>query len=447
MSEKITIIGAGPVGILLALYLAQKGYPVDLYEKRGNPASQPKAEGRSINLALSMRGLHALKEVGLEQELLKQGVQMRGRMIHSIGQDPHFIPYSPHQSHAIYSIGRSELSKILLQKTEKYPAISVTFNEECLGIDLKEQTLHFHNTLTNDRHQRPFTILFDAEGTGSAVRTSLLKQPYTSYSQEYLNYDYKELTLPSLRGHYQLEKEALHLWPRGNQLMIALPNPDGTFTCTLFLPRTGNPNFLNLDTSLKANQFFKDVFPDAFPLFDELEEQFFLNPIGSLMTIRIAPWTYHGAYQGMVLLIGDSAHGIVPFYGQGLNCGFEDCSFLNACIDKFQGDWEAIFREYEEGRKKNTDAIAELSFDNFVELREKVADPVFQLKRKLETALEEAYPHEFMSKYSMVTFSLIPYEEALIRGRRQDEILMKACARASSLAELNLAEIMAMIRS
>ena len=165
------------------------------------------------------------------------------------------------------------------------------------------------------------------------------------------------------------------------------------------------------------------------------------------MTIKITPWTYHGACQGKVLLIGDSAHGIVPFYGQGLNCGFEDCSFLNACIDKFQGDWEAIFREYEEGRKKNTDAIAELSFDNFVELREKVADPVFQLKRKLETALEEAYPHEFMSKYSMVTFSLIPYEEALFRGRRQDEILMKACAKAGSLAELNLAEIMSMIRS
>lgn len=435
--EHLTIIGAGPVGTLLALYFAKRGFSIDLFEKRGDPRQHQMTEGRSINLALSARGLHALKEVGLDDVLLKHAVQMKGRMIHPKEGGPYVIPYSPRPSHVIYSISRAELTKLLLQKTEAFPLIKVRFNEECLGVDLKTQHLQFRNGATNRRHQCPFSLLFDAEGIGSAVRTALLKQPYTNFHQEYLNYDYKELTIPSLKGEYQLSKNALHLWPRGKHLMIALPNPDGSFTCTLFLPRLEDPSFLTLDNAAKVLQFFKNEFPDAFPLIDQLNIQFFERPIGYLATIKIAPWSF----QGKLLLIGDAAHGIVPFYGQGLNCGFEDCSFLNACFDNHPGDWQSIFHNYEQGRKKNTDAIAELSFDNFIELREKVANPQFILKRELEARLEAAYPNEFMSKYSMVTFSLLPYEEALIRGRRQDEILMAACANINSIDQLNLAEI------
>ena len=435
--EHLTIIGAGPVGTLLALYFAGRGFSIDLFEKREDLLLHQMTEGRSINLALSARGLHALKEVGLDQALLKHAVQMKGRMIHPRKGSPYFIPYSPHQSHVIYSISRVELTKLLLQETDAFPQITVRFNEECLGVDLKTQHLQFRNSATNRRHQRPFSLLFDAEGIGSAVRTALLKQPYTNFHQEYLNYDYKELTIPPLKGGYQLPKEALHLWPRGRHLMIALPNPDGSFTCTLFLPRLENPTFLSLDNPKKVIQFFENEFPDVFPLIDDLTVQFFKRPIGYLATVKIAPWSF----QGKILLIGDAAHGIVPFYGQGLNCGFEDCSFLNSCFDRHPGDWQSIFHDYEQGRKKNTDAIAELSFDNFVELREKVADPKFILKRELEARLEAAYPHEFMSKYSMVTFSLLPYEEALIRGRRQDEILMDACSGINSIDQLNLSEI------
>lgn len=431
-------MGAGPVGTMLALYFAKRGFQIDLLEKRRDPRLQ-KSEGKSINLAISTRGLHALKEVGLDQALLEHAVQMKGRMVHPKEGKSYFIPYSPLKNRVIYSTSRAELNKLLLQKAESFSNIHLKFHEESLSVDLKTEKIQLRNTETNRKHQHSFSILFDAEGMGSAIRTSLLKQPYTNFSQEYLDYDYKELTIPSLNGKTQLEKEALHLWPRGKYLMIALPNPDSSFTCTLFLPRSEYPSFSSLSSPEQVIQFFKQEFPDAYLLID-LEPHFFKNPIGHLSTVKIFPWTFHQK----ILLIGDAAHGIIPFYGQGLNCGFEDCTFLNECFDKYN-NWEDLFQNYEKERKKNTDAIAELSYDNFLELREKVADPTFVLKRKLEAELESAYSDQFQSKYSMVTFTRMPYEEALIRGRRQDQILMEACSKVKSLEEINLDEMMGLL--
>lgn len=435
--NNIVIVGGGPVGALLSLYLAQKGYNVDVYEKRSDPRSHLQPAGRSINLALSVRGLSALKEVGVERQLFSLAVPMRGRMVHLKEQIPHFIPYSPNQDNVIYSISRLELAKLLLEWAGRSSRINLKFNEECLGLNVKTDMIEFKNTEEQREHRRQFSLVFDAEGVGSAIRGSLLRLPYTNFSQEYLNYEYKELTIPSLKGGHKIEKHALHIWPRGGFLMIALPNLDGSFTCTLFLKRTGYPSFSTLDSYDKVTAFFLQEFPDVCPLLEDFQDPFFKHPIGHLVTVKQSPWNF----LGKVLLIGDAAHGIVPFYGQGLNCGFEDCSFLNQCMNDYPDDWEKIFLAYENGRKKNADAIAELSFDNFNELREYVADPVFVRKRELEALLEISYPNEFLSKYSMVTFSRMPYVEALIKGRLQDQVLMEACRGINHLSELNLQEV------
>lgn len=435
-NEKLNIIGGGPVGALLAIYLAKKGYQIDLFEKRGDPRFHVEPEGRSINLALSARGLYALNEVGVYEQLLQYAVQMNGRLVHDKDGEQYFLPYSQNQNHVIYSISRVELNKILLEAAASYPNITLNFNENCLGVDIKSQVLNFQNMHSKQHHQRALNITFGAEGMWSAVRTSLLNMPYTNFSQQYLDYDYKELTIPASKGHI-LERNALHLWPRGGHVMIALPNPDGSFRCTLFLPHRGDLSFTHFERYEEAVSFFRREFSDALPLMPDFSTQLTEYPVGRLATIKISPWSF----QGRVLLIGDAAHGIVPFYGQGLNCGFENCAFLNRCIEEYQGEWSQVFSAYERGRKANTDAIAELSLDNFVELREKVADPLFRLKRELESTLEAAYPDEFVSKYSMVTFSRIPYEAALIRGRMQDQLLMDVCKNITNIAEVDLQAI------
>lgn len=441
--ERIVIIGGGPVGLHLAIFLAKKGLHIDLYEKRGDPRQQEALEGRSINLALSTRGLHALKEIGLDQQLIARSVRMKGRLLHDVDLQQHYIPYSPREKDAIYSISRMELVKLLLDKAESNPNIRLRFNEECVGIDLKADKILFKNRLTQAQHQDGFSLIFDAEGIWSALRSLLLHIPYTNYSQQYLDYDYKELTIPAVNGKAQIERHALHLWPRGKPLMIALPNLDGSFTCTLFLPHEGEVNFSQIKTIDDARGFLEREFPDAAGLNEHLPRQLAQYPVGRLAMVKIFPW----GYQNKILLVGDAAHGIVPFYGQGLNCGFEDCVFLSECIDKFSGNWERIFSEYEKGRRENAEAIAELSLDNFVELREKVSDPLFRMKRELETLLEAKYPDEFFSKYSMVTFTRMPYVEALRKGRQQDRVLMEACKDVRRLDELNLEELKRRLRS
>ncbi len=433
VKEELTIVGGGPVGTLLALHLAKKGYSVDVFEKRGDPRSHMEPEGRSINLALSTRGLCALNEVGVNKQLLPHAVQMKGRLVHDKDARQHFIPYSPRADRLIYSITRMELNKVLLDEAAMNSNIRFHYNENCLGIDLKAQTILFQNMRSKLMHKRPLSITFGAEGMWSAIRTSLLRVPYTNFSQQHLDYDYKELTIPASQGHL-LEKNALHLWPRGGHLMVALPNPDGSFTCTLFLPHEGERSFAHLKQQDAAVAFFQREFSDALPLMKDFFRQMIEYPVGRLTTVKIDPWSF----QNKILLIGDAAHGIVPFYGQGLNCGFENCAFLSRCIDEHAGKWDLIFHAYEQGRRANTDAIAELSFDNFVELRERVSDPLFKLKSKLEGALEAAYPEEFLSKYSMVTFSCMPYTEALVKGRRQDQLLMEICKHITNVEEVDL---------
>lgn len=439
-TQKIIISGAGPVGVMLAIMLAKKDYQIEIVEKRQDPFLHTKDEGRSINLALSVRGLDALEKVGLAEELLTHAVPMKGRMIHNKDKSTHFIPYSPNQEKAIYSISRIELTKLLLKKAGAFKNIKISFEEECLGVDIKSNTVFLKNRQTNRSHKKPFDLLFDCEGANSSVRTSLLKFPYTNFTQNYLSYDYIEIAVPPKNNNYALSPEALHIWPRGHFLLIALPNPNFAFTGTLFLPHSGDNSFQNLKTPKDIKRFFENELPDFYSLVPGVEKTLFEKPIGHLVTINISPWNFHNK----VLLLGDAAHAVVPFYGQGLNCGFEDCVILNKIIDKLE-NWSQILETYEKERKISADAISELSIDNFIELREKVADPIFVLKRELETLLEQKFPNEFRSKYSMVTFSHIPYEEALKKGRKQDKILMDICSKVTKIDEINLYELITKI--
>lgn len=436
--DRLTIIGAGPVGLLLAIYLADRGYGVDIYEKRQDPRLQQVLPGRSINLALSARGLSALREVDMEGSIIAQAVRMKGRQVHEKDLTQHFIPYSPRERDAIYSISRMELTKLLLEKAESYSLISIRFNQECLGVEPKSQILILKDRQTLEKSEKKFSVLFDAEGIWSAARTSLLGVPHVNFSQQYLPYDYKELTIPAVEGKYAFEMNAFHLWPRGEQLLIALPNSDGSFTCTLFFEKNKKDIF---DSRHHAYDFLRSEFYDALQSNEHLPDELVQHPTGRLATIQISSW----AFPNNILLVGDAAHGIVPFYGQGLNCSFEDCSVLIQCLDEFDGDWGKAFKKYENCRRPNAEAIAELSLDNFIELREKVTDPLFRLKRDVENILETKYPHDFYSKYSMVTFSRMPYTEALTRGRWQDQILMEACAKAGSIDKINFEQLKAQL--
>ncbi|MEP7146807.1 MAG: NAD(P)/FAD-dependent oxidoreductase, partial [bacterium] len=382
--------------------------------------------GRSINLALSTRGIHALKEIGIFDEIKKISIPMYGRMIHSITGELNFQRYGKDDSEYINAVSRAELNKSLMNLTEKNPNVKIYFNERCTGIDFKNASMRFHNELTNAVTEINSDVVIATDGAASAIRMEMLKIPRFNFSQDYENYGYKELTIPAGKnGHFLMEKNALHIWPRGTFMLIALPNFDGSYTCTLFLAYDKSPggenSFEHLDSKEKVRKFFEKHFPDATKLMPSLSEEFSLNPTGSLITIKCYPWIA----EDKVALLGDAAHAIVPFFGQGMNAAFEDCSYLNECIEKYGNDWEKIFCEYQKLRKINSDAIADLAQQNFVEMRDLVADKRFQLKKKIETELYKKYPGKFVPKYSMVTFHRIPYSIALERGEIQERILME----------------------
>jgi kynurenine 3-monooxygenase len=415
-NQHIAIAGAGLVGSLLAIYLAKRGYRVEVFERRPDLRSQALDGGRSINLALSNRGIRALEEVGLAAQLRATAIPMHGRVMHNLKGEITKQPYGK-EGEFINSISRGGLNAVLMDRAEAL-GVRFHFNERVVHVNLDM------TTLTLEQNDTEKTLTFDhiigADGAFSSIRLAMQLTDRFDLSQDYIEHGYKELHIPAgAGGTFQLEKNALHIWPRESFMMIALPNPDGSFTCTLFFPFQGATSFASLKTSEAITAFFKTTFPDAVALMPDLLKDYKEHPTGSLVTIKCFPWV-----KNKTLVIGDAAHAIVPFYGQGMNAGFEDCHILNQLLDQYHDDWDRALPAFQSQRKKDTDAIATLALDNFVEMRDLVADADFLLRKKIEARLHELFPTQWIPQYSMVTFhENIPYSQAYALGQKQKRIM------------------------
>jgi len=431
---KFVLIGSGLAGGLLAAYLGRRGYDVDLYERRADPREGNIVGGRSINLAISTRGIHALEQLGMADEALHHAIPMRGRMIHDKSGALHFSPYDVDPKNCINSIGRGALNAAVIEAAQRYPNVRVYFNHRCTDVELDGAVAHLEKTdgavesAVSAANPKIMAAHGDAvigvDGAFSAVRQSMQMQINRfEYDESYLAHGYKELTIPPAPdGSWRMEKNALHIWPRKSFMMIALPNPDSSFTCTLFWEFEGPRSFATTKTDDGVRRFFDEEFPDAVPLMPTLLEDFRQNPTGSLVTIRCAPWYY----KDKVALVGDAAHAVVPFYGQGMNAAFEDCVVLDECLEEFPENRERAFGEYFSRRKVNADALADLAIGNFIEMRDKTASKTFRSKKKLDHFLEAALPGIYLPLYTMVTFTRIPYATAAKRARTQDAIVYTA---------------------
>ncbi len=425
MKKEVVIIGAGLVGSLLSIYLSKRGYKVKIFERRADMRKEELIAGRSINLALSDRGIKALEEVGLMEEIRKICIPMHGRFMHNADGTAAYQPYGK-EGQFINSVSRAELNCKLMDLAEQNET-EIIFNHRCENINWNKSEVLFADVLTHQQLTINYELLFGSDGAYSAARlTHQLQHERFQYNQYYIDFGYKELNIPAGDDRdFLLEKNALHIWPRGNYMMIALPNMDGSFTCTLFFPFEGEHSFATLDTPEKVRTFFEKTFTDAAALMPTLEKDFFTNPTSSLVTVKCFPWIREDKFA----LIGDAAHAIVPFFGQGMNCGFEDCSVLNALIDTHEENWAAILSAYQTLRKPDADAIADLALNNFVEMRDKVADPKFLLQKKIEGAFSKKYPDKWTPLYSQVTFSpQIRYSEALVNGKKQEAIMQRVMA-------------------
>ena len=427
--QNILIIGAGLCGSLLALRLGQRGYNVNVYEMRPDMRKVDISAGRSINLAFSDRGNKAMKLVGIENQVKALCIPMNGRMLHDIEGNTIMSNYSGREHEYINSISRGELNALLLDEAEKHKNVNIHFNKKCKSVDFEKTTALFKDYHTKDEFIEDADVIIATDGAGSAMRKSyyLGKKFLFSFSQDYLTHGYKELSiLPAENGDYKTYKNALHIWGRGDFMLIALPNLDGSFTVTLFLSYDeGEYNFNNLTTKEHVLEFFGKYFKDALELMPNLVDDFFENPTAPLGTVKCSPWHY----KGNTLLMGDSAHAIVPFYGQGMNASFEDVVEFDKVLDKNLENWEAVFKTYENSRKKDTDAIADLAVDNFHEMKGHVNNTIFREKRTLEMALEKHFPKEYSSKYSLVTFNEnLGYREAMLKGRAQDKAILNMLA-------------------
>jgi kynurenine 3-monooxygenase len=438
MPTKFVLIGSGLAGGLLAACLGRRGHVVELYERRADPRVGNFVGGRSINLALSTRGIHALEQLGIADEVLRHAIPMPGRMIHDKSGELHFSPYDRDPRKHINSIGRAALNTTVIEAALRYPNVAVHFNHRCTEVDLESATAQFDSSQPlNPSTSQPIVsasgdAIIGVDGAFSAVRQSMQRQlPRFQYDESYLAHGYKELTIPPAPdGSWRMEKNALHIWPRKSFMMIALPNPDGSFTCTLFWEFKGPRSFETATTDGDVRRFFDDEFPDAVPLMPTLVEDFRENPTGSLVTIRCAPWFY----KDKVALVGDAAHAVVPFYGQGMNAAFEDCVVLDECLAAFPDNRERSFSEYFQRRKENADALADLAVSNFIEMRDKTASKTFRAKKKLDHFLEAALPGIYLPLYTMVTFTRMPYAEAARRARFQDRIVYGVLAFAGLMA-------------
>ncbi|SEG91125.1 kynurenine 3-monooxygenase [Nonomuraea solani] len=418
---EVTIVGAGLVGCLLACFLARRNHHVTLYERRPDPRQEGADRGRSINLAISERGIDALRRLGLDGKVLDAAIPMPGRMMHAPDGALTFQPYSADRSHAINSIGRADLNRELLDAATALPGVEVRFGHRLTGLDERTGRLEFEHGKTETAR-----VVIGADGAYSAVRARLQQLPGVSFRQDYLDYGYKELTIPARNGAFAMDPGALHIWPRGRSMMIALPNPDRSFTCTLFWP---HETLAALDGPQRVRAYFAEHYPDAFELMPDLIPAYRDNPVGHLVTMHCSPWhvtTESTTGSTTVGLVGDAAHAIVPFYGQGANCGFEDCVELDRCLDQAGDDFPKALELFER-RKADTDVIARLALDNFVEMRDKVGSRMFLAGKRVEHALERVLPG-YASRYELVSFSTTPYAGVERRVARQRRIVAGAAA-------------------
>jgi kynurenine 3-monooxygenase len=416
----IHIIGAGPTGALLAILLARRGEQIELYESRPDPRNLAAGSGRSINLALADRGIHALKAAGAFDGVASALLPMRGRLIHYENRDTAFQPYGQRPNEVIYSVSRHRLNQALIEAAAGRPGVQLHFQHRLEAADFGAGTARIRD-IENDRIlSLPMQPLLATDGAGSAVRREMAAQKLIQAGEIDLEHGYKELSIPAgPQGSFLMANDALHIWPRGNFMLIALPNDDGSFTATLFLPKQGPVSFASLCDDDSVNEFFARNFPDARELMPNALAEFSAHPVGFLGTVSANAW--HA--QGQAALIGDAAHAMVPFHGQGMNCCFEDCIEFDACVARHTS-WETVFAEFGAARKPNTDAIAAMALENYMEMRESVADPKFQLQQALSLELERRYPRRFIPRYSMVMFHHeIPYLTAQQRGAAQSEIL------------------------
>jgi len=447
---KVAIIGAGLAGSLLAIYLAKRGITVDVYEARGDIRREAASAGRSINLALSDRGIAALRGVGMDDYMLAEAVPMYGRMIHGLSGETKLLPYSGREGEYINSVSRAGLNVAIIDAADKFGDVTFHFGRRCTDFDCETGEVVFAGGRVHSE------TVIGTDGAGSAVRRAVgsFVKGFDA-SQEWLDHGYKELHIPpGVKGEFQLEKNALHIWPRNQFMMIALPNFDGSFTCTLFIAHRGDrrssgkpgvrvPAFDQLKDASSVLEFFNDEFQDAVPLMPTLTDDFFANPIGVLGTVKCYPWNVGGR----ALLLGDAAHALVPFYGQGMNCAFEDVRVLDNLIEEYGTDWKTVYENFGQLRKENTDAIADMAVENFYEMRDATADPVFQRKRELETKLEQTYP-EYFSKYSMVTFREdLPYSAAKRKGNAQDELLMEICRSVDDVGAIDFDDVITQVEA
>jgi kynurenine 3-monooxygenase len=421
---KVAIVGSGLVGSLQAILMAKKGYQVSVFERRDDLRKAKLIAGRSINLALSDRGWKAMKLAGIEDDILKIAIPMYKRCMHAVDGKLTYQPYGK-ENQAIYSVSRGELNQKLMNLADQYPNIDYNFNRKCEDIDLKTNTLSFLNSETNQEELHTFDRVFATDGTYSAIRTRLQKSTVFNYTQAYLDHGYKELYIPANPdGTHQLEPNCLHIWPRGEFMMIALANLDGSFTCTLFFPMKGEVSFESLKTEELVFDFFQKTFADLIPLMPDLLERYFNNPTSTLMTVRCEPWNY----KDQVLLLGDSAHAMVPFYGQGMNCGFEDCTVLNGMLEEADGNWDGLLDRFSAQRVPDGNAIIDLALDNYIEMRDLTGDPEFLLQKKIEAKFATLYPNKWMPLYSQVTFSDTRYSDAYRNGKKQDALMKQILA-------------------
>lgn len=418
-SKNIAIIGSGLVGSLLAIYLRKLGHAITVFDRRPD-IRNVEFSGRSINLAMSNRGWKALREVGIEAEIKKIAIPLDKRAMHVVGQEEYYQKYGK-DGEAIWSISRGVLNRKMIDLAED-AGVEFRFEEKVWDVNLPEAKLYTGETEKGEWQEYGYDMIFGCDGAFSRVRHKMQRRSRFDYSQDFIDVGYKELTIPpNADGTHKLEKNSFHIWPRGKFMFIAMPNLDGSFTCTLFMPFEGEVSFENIKTEEDAKKFFKTYFPNVSRDIENLIKDFFKNPTSAMVTMKCYPWTYWDK----VALVGDSAHAVVPFYGQGMNAGFEDIFVLNEMIQKYGDDWETIFQEYQKARKPNADAIAELSYRNFIEMSSKTADPKFLLQKKIEKHFAAKHPEKWIPAYSRVTFSERPYSEALAFGERQEEIMQE----------------------
>ncbi len=420
MKNNVTIVGAGLAGSLCALYLSKKGYKVSVYERRRDLRSEMITAGKSINLALSERGLTALRKVGIENEVLKIAIPMYKRIMHDYngGLTEQFYG---NEDQAIYSVSRAQLN-VVMMKLAAQNGVNLYFNQKCTEVDFPNLKVVFTNTLTNKKHQVYSEFLVGGDGAFSAVRSEMVKKYGHEYSYNKIEHDYKELHIPAgQNGEFLLEKNALHIWPRGNFMLIALPNLDGSFTCTLFAAKKGLNSFEGLKSKKQVENYFSKIFPDFFKMVPDLYDQWTANPTSSLGIIKTFPWHI----EDKAVLIGDSAHATVPFYGQGMNASLEDCRVLDELLEKHEKDLRKCFNEYSKIRKPNGDGLQALSLHNFIVMRDKTADPKFLLQKKIEQKFANTFPEKWIPLYSMVSFTNIPYSKAWSIGKKQEAIMQE----------------------